>query len=115
MEEALRRGLSPVLCPDPLEPERIAHLLLPEAGLGLTSGEGDRRIRLDRLGPEPPAEERAKRKEILRLRDALLSKALEELASAKKAHDALEAAAKPCIDFSGVTAEGDRILREIFG
>ncbi|MBR2717185.1 MAG: hypothetical protein IKD79_05560 [Oscillospiraceae bacterium] len=115
LEEALRRGLSPVLCPDPLEPERIAHLLLPEAGLGLTSGEGDRRIRLDRLGPEPPEEERARRKEILRLRDALLSEALEELASAKEAHDALEEAAGPCIDFSGVTKEGDRILLEIFG
>ena len=75
LQEARDRGRETILCPDPLHPERIAHLLLPELGLGLTSGDGDRRIHLEKLGPPPSDGEKAEARELEGLRATLLSKA----------------------------------------
>ncbi len=113
LEAALERGKQVVLCPHPRNPLRIAHLLLPEAGLGLTTGEGDRRIRLDKLGPPPTEAEKAEQRELERLGASLLTRAQAELALAKKGHDALEAAVRPCIDFDAVTKETETFVRRI--
>ena len=114
LEAALERGYVAILCPDPLEPRLAAHLLVPEAGFGLTVGEGDRRIHLEKLGSPPTEAEKAEYREIRRLREELLAHAREELAQAKAEHDRLEAAVHPCIDFAAVTGETERILRSVF-
>ncbi len=115
LETAMARGHRAILCPDPLQPGRIAHLILPDAQLTVSTGPGDRRIHLEKLGPAPGAQEKQEERERSLLRDALLAAAREELRRAKADHDRLEAAALPCIDFSGVEAETRRILGEIFG
>ena len=114
LQEARKRGRSVIVCPDPLDPRRIAHLLLPELGLGLTSGEGDRRIHLEKLGSQPAETEKAEHRELQRLRTFLLAKAASELAQAKADHDRLEEAVKPNIDFSGVTRETEALIGRIF-
>ena len=113
LEHALERGRRVLLCLHPRNPKRIAHLLLPDAGLGLTTGEGDRRIHLEKLGTPPSEAEREERLELERLRQSLLSHARAELALAKKSHDALEEAVLPCIDFSAMTRETDALLRRM--
>ncbi len=100
---AAARGWDTVICPDPLQPERIAHLLIPEHGFGLSVGEGERRIHLDRLIYSAVGkEESARIRETEAMRLALLSKARKELQAAKFHHDRLEAAVNPYVDFSGV-------------
>ena len=113
---AEEKGYSAVLCPDPLRPERLAHLLLPELGLGVTTGEGDRRIHLERLGDRPGTEDGVAAKEAEGMKHSLLHKAKKELSLAKHDHDLLEAAVHPNVDFPAVEAAAlemaDRILRE---
>ncbi len=112
---AADKGYSTVLCPDRLRPERIAHLLIPELGLGITTGEGDRRIHLERLG-EPSEGGKTAAKETDGMRQSLLHKAKKELSLAKHDHDRLEAAVHSRVDFSAVEAAAqemaERILRE---
>ena len=100
-------------CPDPTEDRRTAHLLLPELGLGITTGPGDRRIHLEKLGPPPSREETAQLRELEKLRASLLDRAQAELAMAKRDHDALEAAVRPFIDFAGMTEETDALIRRV--
>lgn len=114
LREALERGREVILCPQARQPERIAHLLLPELGLGITSGSGDRRIRLEKLGPPPSEEEKAEARELEGLRASLLALAQKELALAKADHDRLEAAVKPHIDFTGISELTDAMIREVF-
>ncbi len=113
LQAALARGHEAVLCPDPTEPRRASHLLLPGLGLGITTGAGDRCIHLEKLGPAPTETEKAERKELEKLRDQLLSSAREELALAKEAHDRLEEAARPFIDFRGITRETEAFIRRL--
>ncbi len=114
LQEARDRGRSVVVCPDPLDPRRIAHLLLPELGLGLTTGDGNRRIHLEKLGTQLTEAEKAEHREMERLRTALLARAASELSQAKADHDRLEEAVKPNIDFTGVTQETEALIGRIF-
>ena len=113
LEAALERGRQVVLCPHPRDPKRIAHLLLPELGLGLTTGEGDRRIHLEKLGPPLSEAEKEELRVLEQLRSSLLSQAQSELSLAKKGHDKLEAAVHPCIDFDAVTKETEALVHRI--
>ena len=110
---ALARGKEVVLCPRPRNTERIAHLLLPELGLGITTGNGDRRIRLDKLGPAPSEAEKAERRELEKLRQSLLDKAQTELVLAKENHDELEKLSRPGLDFGAVSRETERLIRRV--
>ncbi len=113
---AEEKGYAAVLCPDPLRPEQIAHLLLPELGLGVTTGEGDRRIHLEKLGDHSGTEDGLAAKEAEGMKRSLLHKAKKELSLAKRDHDLLEAAVHPNVDFPAVEAAAlemaDRILRK---
>ncbi len=113
LEAALERGRHVVLCPHPRDPLRIAHLLLPDLGLGLTTGEGDRRIHLEKLGPPLSETEKEELRILEQLRSSLLSQAQSELSLAKKGHDKLEAAVHPCIDFDAVTKETEALVHRI--
>ncbi len=113
LQAARERGHEVILCPDPTEPRRAAHLLLPELGLGITTGAGDRCIHLEKLGPALAEGEKAERKELEKLREQLLSHARDELALAKEAHDRLEEAARPFLDFRGITGETEAFIRRL--
>ncbi len=102
LKAAVNRGREVILCPDPMENRRIAHLLLPELGFGITTGEGDRRIHLEKLGPPPSQEEKAEQRRLEKTQASLLAAAQNELAHAKADHDRMEEAARPFIDFAGV-------------
>ena len=58
--------------------------------------------------------QKAKLRFMRRVEASLRDEAVAALASAKEAHDALEALYRPCMDFSGVTALADEeIARRI--
>ena len=113
-EAAASRGWDTVLCPDPLKPERIAHVLIPQQGLGLTTGSGDRTIHLDRLVYSAAGKEEAARiRETDAMRLALLGKARKELQLAKHHHDRLEEAVNPFVDFEGVYDAAESFARNL--
>ena len=102
-EAALARGWELILCPSPLQPDKPSRLYIPERGLGIGVGEGDRYIHLDRLIYRASDREEASRiREAESMRLALLSKAQKELLLARHHHDRLEEAVNPFVDFSGV-------------
>ena len=114
LQAARQRGREVILCPDPREDRRIAHLLLPELGFGLTTGTGDRRIHLEKLGDALSSEEKAELRKLEKLHAAILSAAQGELALAKADHDRLEETARPCIDFDGVTELTEKLIEKVF-
>ena len=119
---AAQRGLDAVVCRDPLEPERIEALLLPERALAVVAEErpgarkADRRLHLDaipdsaRLAPQRPAL-RARARES----EALLARACASLAAAKALHDELEALYRPHVDFAGLDALTEDHIRWFVG
>ena len=113
-EAAMERGWNVILCPDPLQPDRTARLLIPEQGLGIGIGPGDRRIHLDRLVYNAvDKEESAHIRDTEAMRLALLNKAKKELRLAKQHHDRLEAAVNPHVDFAGVYDFAERFASEL--
>ena len=119
-DAAAARGWDAVVCHDPLEPEKLEALLLPEGGLGflavddaaLPLPQAERHLRLDALAsrflsPEDRPLLRQRRKESR----ALLCAAEETLARAKALHDELEAVYHPHVDFDGVGALAEDHIR----
>ncbi|MBP5165628.1 MAG: hypothetical protein ILP09_00030 [Oscillospiraceae bacterium] len=100
---AAERGYDVIVCPSPLDPDRICHLLIPELSLGFVSGRGGRRLHLDKtVAGHMSGGELAAAKEALAMHTRLLAMAHEQLRRAKDAHDRLEAAVNPHVDFDGV-------------
>ncbi len=114
------RGCDMILCHDPLEPEKLEALLLPEHSLGflavedaaLPLPEPERRLRLDALAARyldsvdrPLLRQRRKESRLL------LRAAEETLARAKSLHDELEAVYHPHVDFDGVSALAEDHIR----
>ena len=121
--KAAAQGYDAVVCPDPLEPEKLEALLLPEIRLGFLAAEDSaalpelpcRRLRLDALAlRELPPETRAALRKRKKESSALLSAATETLAQAKTLHDALEAVYHPHVDFDGLDALAEEHIRELF-
>ena len=117
---AEERGWDMICCHDPLEPEKLEALLLPERSLAFLAAEGagralpeaERRLRLDALSarflrPEDRSLLRQRRKESRVMLDA----AAETLAQAKALHDSLEAVYHPHVDFDGVGALAEDHIR----
>lgn len=115
-------GYDVVACPDPMAPDRLAHLLAPELGLAfLTStaalpfrGKPYRRLRLESM-----VEEGLLRRNRARLRfsrkvsAALVEEAVASLSQAKAMHDDLEAIYNPHVDFDRVNDFARRVADEI--
>lgn len=108
-ESAVEAGLDVLVGRDPLRPELPSHLMIPARGVAfVTTGEGVRyegkpyrRLRIDALAEEPLTRaQRAHLRFLRRIRRALEEEAVGALARAKRGHDALEAAYRPCVDFS---------------
>ena len=102
-EAALVRGWDVIQALSPTQPERIAHLFIPEQGLGIGVGDGDRHIHLDRIVyQQTDREETVRIRETEAMRLALLSRARKELSLARHHHDLLESAVNAYVDFTGV-------------
>ncbi len=119
---ALESGQVCILCPDPVCPEKAAHLLLPELGLCFISqsaalpysGPVYRHVRLDALAdPNLLREQRGDLRALSGASDALLRRAESKLAKAKALHDELEALYNPHVDFDGVYALAEHIAAEL--
>ena len=107
--EAAARGYDAVRCPDPEDPRRLRHLILPEAGVCFLTEEGTfpgkpyRRLHLDPLAP-PQRQNRARIRFSRRMARTLTEEGMAALAQAKACHDCLEAVYHPHVDFAGVEA-----------
>lgn len=101
-------GYNTVACPDPMAPDRLAHLLIPELKLGfLTSNASQpfpntpyRRIRLDTAADgEILRHSRPRLRFARKVSSALVDEAVGSLAQAKAMHDELEALYNPHVNF----------------
>lgn len=115
---AVNNGFDVVACPDPMAPERLAHLLIPELGLAFLSCSGlespYRRLRLD--GAVDAALLRKNRPQLRfaqKVHAALVEEAVHSLAQAKEMHDQLEALYNPYVNFALVEETAQKIFREI--
>ena len=116
-------GWDVVACPDPMAPERLAHLLVPERGVAFLTSRPAlplpvkpcRRIRLDAAADgELVRRSRPRLRFAQKVSAALAEEAVDSLAQAKAMHDRLEGIYNPHVDFGKVeeTARqvGDEIL-----
>ena len=113
-ESALRRGWDVILCPDPLKPGRLCHVLIPELGLGVVSGPGGRKLHLDKtVYAAMDSQGRESCRESAALQRSLLASARKELLLAKHYHDRLEAQVNSQVDFDGVGALADTLAQRL--
>lgn len=120
-ERARSLGAPRIVCPDPVDPSKLAALLLPEEGLSLVAvsadfrfdGKAARHFRLDAAAELSEAQ----RKEIRRtaaLRRSLTTEACAALRRTKELHDALEAKYHPFVDFRALTRFEQKHLEKAF-
>ena len=114
----LDRGCDVVACLDPMRPERLAHLLVPERKAafltGPVSGLDCRTIRTESLvDKETWREGRGFLRLSLRVAEELVEEGIGFLAQAKARHDELEDLYHPHVDFSLCQDLTDRLTREI--
>lgn len=115
-------GYDMVACPDPMAPDRLSHLLVPELGLAFLSacpaqpfpGHPSRRLRLDAMVDRELLRRcRARLRFAKKVSSALTGEAVESLAQAKSMHDGLEALYNPYVDFTRVQEMADIISEEL--
>lgn len=115
-------GHSVVACPDPMAPERLAHLILPGLSLAFVTSAPEapwphrpyRRLRLDAMAEETLRTAGKPRLRFTsRIADALTQDGISGLAQAKAAHDRLEALYNPHVDFDGVISLADRMAEQL--
>lgn len=111
-----------IACPNPDRPRELHHVLIPEKGLAFITtnarnpydGKPYRRLRLDAMAEEKLTRaQKAKLRFTRRVEASLLDEAVGALSNAKKAHDALESAYHPCVDFEGATALAEKEIKRL--
>lgn len=121
---AVERGHDVVVCPDPMAPNRLQHLLLPEVGVAFVSGPPElpypgkpyRRIRLDAMADQEELRRHKARIRFSRkVARALLDEGMETLAAEKALHDELEKVYNPHVDFDQVYAIANAVTEEVLG
>lgn len=119
---ALAAGHDAVACPDPMAPDRLAHVIFPGLSLAfVTSTPEDpwprhayRRLRLDAMADtETCRRGRPRLRFTKRVASALLEEGIAGLAQAKQAHDRLEQLYNPYVNFDGVSETADRLADEV--
>jgi len=118
---ATARDFHVVACPDPVTPERIQHLLLPELDLAFVTstpeqpypGRTYRRLHLDTMAKETYHKFRSRVRFARKVSNALQEEAIAALEQAKARHDGLEALYNPYVDFDGVYALADQTAARI--
>ncbi len=115
-------GHDVIVCPDPLAPERMEHLLIPALGLAFLTVPPDRslpahpyrRIRLDAMHrPELVRQLRPRLRFSAKVYRSLVDEAVQSLAQAKQAHDVLEAIYNPHVNFARVDELAQEIINDI--
>ena len=119
---ALAAGHDAVACPDPMAPDRLAHLIFPGLALAfVTSTQEDpwphrayRRLRLDAMADtEAYRLNRPRLRFTKRVAAALLDEGVAGLSQAKEAHDRLEGLYNPYVDFDGVARMADQVADQV--
>ena len=122
LAEITANGYNVVACPDPMAPDRLAHLLVPQLDLAFLSVSGGaplpekpyRRIRLDAAtDSEIMRHSRPRLRFAKKVSSALTEEAVISLAQAKAMHDDLEAIYNPHVDFVLVDQTARDIWSEI--
>ncbi len=122
LSAALAAGHDAVACPDPMAPDRLAHIIFPDLSLAfVTSTQEDpwphrayRRLRLDAMGDaDAYRTNRPRLRFTRRVAAALMEEGISGLAQAKAAHDRLEKLYNPYVDFDGVARTADRLIDQI--
>lgn len=117
---AMGAGYDVITCPDPLFPDRMAHLLIPALSLAFVTSNARqtwphrpyRRLKLDAMvDQELLKRNRGRLRFAGKVTDALLEEAVGSLAQAKAMHDDLEGLYNPYVDFEQVKARGEEIIR----
>ena len=116
---ALAAGHRAVACPDPLAPDRLAHLIFPDLSLAFVTSTPEqpwphrayRRLRLDAMVDAGAAKPRLRFSR--RVAGALLEEGVAGLSQAKEAHDRLERLYNPYVDFDRVAETAERVAEEI--
>ena len=115
-------GWDVIACPDPMAPQRLAHLLVPQLDLAFLTSTADlpfpgtpyRRIRLDAAADkELLRRSRPRLRFAKKVSSALMEEAISSLAQAKAMHDDLEALYNPHVDFDLVAAMAADLCGEI--
>ena len=119
---AMASGRDVILCPSPLCPDRLEHVLVPSLSLAFVSaapsdpwpGKPYRRIRMDTMADqELLRRNKARLRFSRRVQAALTEEAVSALAQAKGMHDQLEAVYNPHVDFERVYQTADGIIRRL--
>lgn len=119
---AVDSGYDVVACPDPMAPERLAHLIIPQLGLAFLTacpalpfaGKPYRRIRLDAAADgDILRRSRPRLRFAKKVSAALVEEAVDSLAQAKAMHDDLEAVYNPHVDFDLVERIAKSLWKEI--
>ena len=122
--EALERGHSVILCPDPMAPEDAEAVLIPALELGFVTisskrkftGEAYRHVRLDALpSPETAREARRRCRAEARLGGEILRLVGEEMRDVKALHDEIEALYNPYVDFKAIDVLTEKHKKMLFG
>lgn len=118
----LAAGHDAVACPDPMAPDRLAHVIFPGLSLAfITSTQEDpwphhayRRLRLDAMADGDVFRlNRPRLRFTRRVASALLEEGIAGLSQAKAAHDRLEALYNPYVDFDRVAELADQTADQV--
>ncbi len=119
---AMAAGYDVVVCPSPLAPDRIEHLLIPALSLAFVTSTSAlpyprrpyRRIRIDSMvSADVLRHNRPRLRFSRKLHAALVDEAVDSLAQAKAMHDDLESIYNPHVDFDRVYRTADQVIEQL--
>ncbi len=112
---AAEKGAETILCPEPLRPERLEAVLLPEPGICFAAAEpeGEKRGVIIKFGREHQSRDGKEHENPIKRQ--LRTEATGLLARAKALHDELEAVYKPHMDFGALDSFTADYINKLFG
>jgi len=118
----VNNGYDVVACPDPMAPDRLAHLIFPSLSLAFVTSTPEapwpyhsfRRLRIDSMTDSELCRiHRPRIRFTKRVASALMEDGVSGLTQAKTAHDRLERLYNPYVDFDRVAQIADSLADEI--